>query len=171
MLQFIADCYISTSSETEKKPHDTLSKIRPMMTASNFPFPVDGRLCSRHLFFPAYLWNNYFPWQMSPCALRGLNSSQRAQVIPKLPCQHAFTIQRNCITSEDANLLCKSIGYCKLIPFATVLTVHLCYGLWSRNRNGTNFALQRALAHRWMMSSIISNYYCPQCHTGIKCGK
>lgn len=151
-----------------KKTHDKLLKIRPMMTASNFPFPVDGSLCSREIYFSLRVSEIIIfpgkcllvPWEgctpQSPSHLKTGTSACFYQT------------QSNCIRSEDANLMSKSIGFCKRIAFATVLMVHLCYGLCTRNRN---FALERALAHSWMMSSTTSNYYCPQCHTGIKCGK
>lgn len=152
-----------------KKPHDKLLKIRPMMTASNFPFPVDGSLCSREIYFSLRVSEIIIfpgkcllvPWE-GCTPVTEPESSQNWHISMLLPDTEQL------YQSEDANLMSKSIGFCKRIAFATVLMVHLCYGLCTRNRN---FALERALAHSWMMSSTTSNYYCPQCHTGIKCGK
>lgn len=153
-----------------KKPHDKLLKIRPMMmTASNFPFPVDGSLCSRDIYFSLYVSEIIiFPGKCLLIPWEGCMPATKPSH-PKTAMSACFyQTQRNCIRSEDANLMSKSTGFCKQIAFPTVLMVHMCYDLRPRNRN---FTLERALAHSWMMSSTTCNYYCPQCHIGIKCGK
>lgn len=91
----MATVFQQTAYETEKKPRQTI-KNRQMVTASKFPFSLDGSLCSTEIYSSLHISEIItFPGICLPGALKWLYPTHRAwAVILTLPRRRAFTRHR-----------------------------------------------------------------------------